>query len=173
MGIEASALCRITDKLNWNANATLSQNRIQEFMEIIVDYGQNFDEFNLIENQYQDTDISFSPSLIMGSQLSFAPAESLEVALLSKYVGKQYLDNTSNDNRKIDAFFTNDIRINYALPVQGIKGLNLVLVNMFNEMYESNGYTFGYFGGLDFEVRENYFYPQAGTNFLISLGLKF
>jgi len=40
-------------------------------------------------------------------------------------------------------------------------------------MYESNGYTFGYFGGADFEVRENYFYPQAGTNFLVSLGLNF
>lgn len=175
MGLEASALWRIADKINWNINATLSQNRIQEFTEIIVDYGPNFDEFNLIENQYQDTDISFSPSLIMGSQLSFSAAESLEIALLTKYVGEQYLDNTSNDNRKIDAFFTNDIRINYDLPVQGIKGLNLSLLvnNVFNEMYESNGYTFGYFGGSDFEVRENYFYPQAGTNFLVSLGLKF
>ncbi len=175
MGLEASALWSITDKLNWNVNATISQNRIQEFTEIIVDYGENFDEFNLIENDYQDTDISFSPSLIMGSQLSFAPVESLEIALLSKYVGEQYLDNTSNDDRKIDAFFTNDIRINYALPLKGIKGMNLSLLvnNMFNEMYESNGYTFGYFGGSDFEVRENYFYPQAGTNFLVSLGLKF
>jgi len=175
MGLEAAALWSISDKVNWNVNATVSQNRINSFEEVIIDYGTNFDEFNLIRNQYEDTDISFSPSLIMGSQLSFSPFEGFEIALLSKYVGEQYLDNTSNDDRKIDAFFTNDIRVNYDFPVKGIKGMNLsVLVNnVFNEMYESNGYTFGYFGGSDFEVRENYFYPQAGTNFLVSLGLRF
>lgn len=175
MGLEASAQWDISDKVNWNINATLSQNKIQSFEEIIIDYGANFDEYNFVRTQYKDTDISFSPSLIMGSQLSFAPVDRLQVALLSKYVGEQYLDNTSNAARKIDAFFTNDLRINYDLPVNGIKGMNLSLLvnNIFNEMYESNGYTFGYYGGLDYEVRENYFYPQAGTNFLVSLGLKF
>lgn len=32
---------------------------------------------------------------------------------MSKYVGEQYLDNTSNSDRKLDAFFVNDFRINY------------------------------------------------------------
>ena len=175
MGLEASAIWNISDKVNWNVNATVSENKINAFEEIIIDYGVNFDEFNFIRNQYENTDISFSPSLIMGSQLSFTVLENMEIALLSKYVGDQYLDNTSNEDRKIDAFFTNDIRLNYDLPVAGLKRMNLsVLVNnIFNEMYESNGYTFGYFGGADFEVRENYFYPQAGTNFLVSLGLNF
>ena len=40
-------------------------------------------------------------------------------------------------------------------------------------MYSSNGYTFGYFAGQDFEVRENYFYPQAPRNFLFSVMLRF
>jgi len=175
MGLEASANWNISEQLNWNVNATISENKIRAFEEVIIDYGVNFDEFNLIRNQYENTDISFSPSLIMGSQLSFTPIKDLEVAVLSKYVGDQYLDNTSNENRKIDAFFTNDIRLNYAVPLDGLKGMTISLLvnNVLNEMYESNGYTFGYFGGTDFEVRENYFYPQAGTNFLLNLSLKF
>lgn len=175
MGLEASANWNISNSLNWNVNATISENKIRSFEEVIIDYGVNFDEFNLIRNQYENTNISFSPNLIMGSQLSFRPIDAFEVALLSKYVGDQYLDNTSNDDRKIDAFFTNDIRVNYDIPVKGLKAMNISLLvnNVLNEMYESNGYTFGYFGGTDFEVRENYFYPQAGTNFLLSLGLKF
>jgi len=175
MGLEASANWNISNTLNWNVNATLSENKIRAFEEVIIDYGVNFDEFNLIRNQYENTDISFSPSIIMGSQLSFNPIDAFEIALLSKYVGEQYLDNTSNVERKIDAFFTNDIRMNYVVPIKGLKEMNISLLvnNVLNEMYESNGYTFGYFGGADFEVRENYFYPQAGTNFLLSLGLKF
>ena len=71
--------------------------------------------------------------------------------------------------------FVNDVRINYAFKTKTIKeiSLNLLVNNVFNTEYETNGYTFGYFGGLNFEVRENYLYPQAGTNFLFSLGLGF
>jgi iron complex outermembrane receptor protein len=99
----------------------------------------------------------------------------LELAILSKYVGDQYLDNTSNENRKIDAFFVNDLRINYGFNTKFIKRVNLSLLvnNLLNEKYETNGYTFGYFGGPDYEVRQKYFYPQAGTNFLFSVGLDF
>ena len=51
--------------------------------------------------------------------------------------------------------------------------LNLLVNNLLNHEYETNGYTFGYFAGLNNEVRENYFFPQAGTNFLLSMALEF
>jgi len=175
MGIEAQLGIEVAKGLTWKVNAAFSENKIKAFDEIIFDYGAAFDEFNEVRTTFEDTDISFSPGVVMGSQLSYEPAEGLSFALLSKYVGDQFLDNTSSDNRKIDAFFVNDLRINYGFPVKGIKRmtLNLLVNNLLNTEYESNGYTFGYFGGPDFEVRENYFYPQAGTNFLLSLGLEF
>ena len=156
-------------------NAAFSENRIKAFDELIFDFGVAFDEFNEVRTSFEDTDISFSPSVVMGSQLSYEPSEGLSFALLSKYVGEQFLDNTSNDSRKIDAFFVNDLRINYGFDVKGLKkvNLNLLVNNLFNLEYETNGYTFGYFGGPAFEVRENWFYPQAGTNFLLSLALEF
>ncbi len=174
-GIEVSGMVKLSNSVYWSVNAALSQNKIKAFDEIIFDYGVNFDEFNEVRTRFEDTDISFSPGLVAGSQLAFRPTNGLELSLLSKYVGEQFLDNTSDNNRKIDAFFVNDFRVNYSFKTELIKevSLNLLINNVFNTEYESNGYTFGYFGGPGFEVRENYFYPQAGTNFLISLGLSF
>ena len=175
MGVEIQAGAELAKNLMLNANLTLSQNRIENFEEVIYDYGAAFDEFNEIRNNYSDTDIAFSPSVVAGGQLTYMPTSGLSLSLLSKYVGEQYLDNTSNENRQIDAFFVNDFRVNYSIKPRFMKEmtLNLLVNNIFNVQYESNGYTFGYFGGANFEVRENYLYPQAGTNFLLSLGLNF
>lgn len=174
-GIEAQIGAALSKNIRWDVNATFSANKISSFEEVIFDYGENFDEYNEVRTTFENTDISFSPSLIFGSQLSFNPIERLDLSLLSKYVGEQFLDNTANDARKIDAFFVNDIRVNYTFKAKSFKGVDLSLLvnNVLNEQYESNGYTFGYFGGADYEVRENYYYPQAGTNFLLSLGLRF
>lgn len=175
MGIELNGGIRLSNSFEWAANVALSRNKIQSFEEVIFDYGADFSEFNEVRTTFEDTDISFSPNIVAGSQLTYKPFFGFEVTWLSKYVGDQFLDNTSNENRKIDAFFVNDIRFNYGFSPNWIKKINLSLLvnNVLNERYASNGYTFGYFGGADFEVRENYLYPQAGTNFLLSLGLEF
>jgi iron complex outermembrane receptor protein len=73
----------------------------------------------------------------------------------------------------LDAFFVNDLRINYSLKPKGLKNLTLSLLvnNLFNTEYESNGYTYSYlYYGL---VTENFVYPQAGTNFLTAIKLRF
>lgn len=175
MGVELVGGMQLNSWFGFQANLALSRNKIKSFQEVIFDYGANFDEYNEVRTEFEDTDISFSPSVVAGSQITFTPVSNLELAILSKYVGDQYLDNTSNENRKIDAFFVNDLRINYGFNTKFIKRVNLSLLvnNLLNEKYETNGYTFGYFGGPDYEVRENYFYPQAGTNFLFSVGLDF
>ena len=166
LGLELSSGYRISEKLDWSANLTLSQNRIKEFTEIIYDYTNGFD---IIENKFEDTDISFSPSLIAASTLTAKITDKAKVSLLSKYVGKQYLDNTSNENRLIDAFFVNDILVNWDLGISNLKNasFNIQISNLLNTKYSSNGYTYGYvFGDA---VRENFYYPQAGTNVLIGL----
>jgi iron complex outermembrane receptor protein len=93
---------------------------------------------------------------------------------LSKYVSEQYLDNTSNSARKLDAFFVNDLRVAYNTSFRGLKniGLTLLLNNLFSEKYESNGYTFSYLYGGSFTT-ENYYFTQAPRNFLLSLNVKF
>jgi iron complex outermembrane receptor protein len=93
---------------------------------------------------------------------------------LSKYVGSQYLDNTSNKGRKLNAFFTQDARIAYALHRSPVKNAELIFQvnNIFNKKYEPNGYTFSYvsLGNL---VTENYYYPMAGINWIAGFNLRF
>jgi iron complex outermembrane receptor protein len=89
-------------------------------------------------------------------------------------VGDQYLDNSSSPDKQLDAFFVNDIRLNYLFKTKLIReiGFTLAINNVFNEQYESNGYTYGYiYGGK--RITENFYYPQAGTNLLAGISLKF
>jgi len=173
-GVELEGAVKINSKLTWGANVTLSQNKIKTFTEVIYDYGINYDEYNEIRNEFNDVDIAFSPSVIAGSSLSYNPARSFEATLLSKYVGDQYLDNTFNASRKLDAYFINDIRLSYQPTVRGFKDItvSLLLNNVLDVEYESNGYTYGYLGGGE-TVRQNYYYPQAGRNYLMMLAMKF
>ncbi len=169
-GLELVGGIQINPKWKLSANATFSQNKIKHFTETIVNYDGEADKVT----HYQKTDISFSPNLIAGGQLSFNPTKNLELTWLSKYVGKQYMDNTSNNDRSLDAFFVNDLRVSYSIYPKIVKELNFSLLvnNIFNHLYEPNGYTYSYI--YDRQVTtENFYYPQAGTNFLLAVRVKF
>ncbi|MCX8490258.1 MAG: TonB-dependent receptor [Cyclobacteriaceae bacterium] len=175
MGIELDGTIQLSKRLRWNANLTLSRNKIKKFTEVLNDYGINFDEFNEVTNVYVDTDVSFSPSVIAGSVFSVIPAKGIEVSWLSKYVGQQFLDNTSNSKRQIDSYFVNDLRINYSLKPRFMRELSVgVLINnLLDESYESNGFTYGHFAGLSNIYRQNFYYPQAGRNYMLMVALRF
>ncbi len=168
-GVEITGGYEISDKISWSGNFTYSQSKIKEYVEDLNDY----QEGGVFTNTYHDTFIAYSPDIIGMSQFIFTPVNSLDLILFSKYVGKQYLDNTSNENRKLDPYFVNDIIINYTIKTRFIEeiGINLMVNNVFNIEYESNGYSFGYLYGE--EYRETYYYPQAGINFLAGLNLRF
>jgi iron complex outermembrane receptor protein len=174
MGVELVSAYQISDAFLWSANISFSQNKIQNFTEVVYDYGANFDEFNVVEIEHKDTDISFSPSVVAGSSLTFRPFAGVEAELLTKYVGKQYLDNTSNDDRAIDSYLTNDLRLAYSFRTNELKNVRLSLLvnNVFNIEYNANGYTWGYYYGADL-YQQNNFYPQATRNFLASVSLRF
>ena len=170
IGIEATEKWQISPKLNWGLTAALSSNKVQNFTEYVDDY----DNGGQIQNSYKNTNLAFSPSFVASSEFSLSPLPKTQIALLSKYVGRQYLDNTSNNNRGIDAFFVNDIRLSYNTSLKRLKNIGITLLanNVFAELYESNGYTFSYLYDKTFTT-ENYYYPQARNNFLLSLSLKF
>jgi len=172
MGIEISANYQLTREINWMLNATVSRNKIKNFTEVIYDYAYDDDRF-VVENHYENTDISFSPNTIFGSNLSYSK-NGFTAQLLSKFVGKQYLDNTSNEDRIINNYFVNDLNLTYSFSAWAMKSieLNLLVNNIFNLEYEANGYTWGYMweGWL---YQQNNYYPQAGINFLAGIRLRF
>lgn len=173
-GIELEGSYQLSKPLTWGLNASFSQNKIDNFTEVMTDFGDAFDEFTIINNEFKDTDISFSPNVVIGSIINYTPIDGLSIGLQSKYVGEQFLDNTSNKGRIIEAYFINDLNIGYTFKTDFIKeiGLQLLVNNILDVQYESNGYTWGYLAGST-NYRQNNYYPQAGTNFLFALNLKF
>jgi iron complex outermembrane receptor protein len=168
-GLELSASWKFAPKWQLSANTTFSQNKIKNFTETVVNYDGDADKIN----KFSKTDISFSPNLISGGQISFSPTKNLEFAWLSKYVSKQFMDNTSDDNRSLNAFFVNDLRASFSIKPKIVKELtfSLLVNNLFNHLYESNGYTYSYI--YDKQVTtENFYYPQAGTNFLLAVKVR-
>lgn len=165
IGMEFDGRWVPSDWFAWGATLAYSQNKIKNFTEVVGD----------IENFYKITDISFSPDWVASSELAFTPWEPLELAVLSKYVSSQYLDNTSSDERSIDGFFVNNLRVAYHTSIWKLKnvGLSLLVNNLFNEQYSASGFTWGYYLSENDRVSYNYYYPQATTNFLLGLNLKF
>jgi iron complex outermembrane receptor protein len=170
MGVEIETGIQVSKVLKIKANATFSNNKIKNFTETIV----NYDGGANVEKQYAETDIAFSPSTIFGSQILYNPVKNLELGFLSKYVGKQYLDNTTNENSKLNSYFTNDLRAIYTIKGKTLKEVNFSFLvnNIFNTLYESNGYTYSYISEKQ-TITENFYYPQAGTNVLFGVNLKF
>ena len=169
-GLELVASAKITSWLNAAGNFSVSKNKVKDFTEYIDDYDNGGQQIN----QYSSTDIAFSPNMVGGATINFIPLKNAELSLISKYVGKQYLDNTQNENKKLNAFYTQDVRFIYTISKGCLKELNIILQanNVFNKLYEPNGYTFSYYYGGSLTT-ENYYFPMAGRNFMVGVNVKF
>ena len=169
-GIELDGSYTISQHFLINANAALSRNKIKEFNEQIYNYDIN--DYTTIN--YTKTDISFSPNAVVFGELVYKPVTGFAIALQSKYVDKQYMDNTQNEQRKLKGYWVNNARLGYDFSFKGVKNMNIGLLvnNILNKKYESNGYTYG---SISEGVRttDNFYFPQAGTNLLLSLNVKF
>ncbi|MDE3143318.1 MAG: TonB-dependent receptor [Bacteroidota bacterium] len=169
LGIELQGGYIFTEWLNINANLSFSRNKIKDFTEYI----DNWD--NGLQNTvvHNNTDISFSPSVIGGATITVLPAKNFEIDLLSKYVSKQYMDNAQNESRILNSFYTQDIKLNYTIKNKIFKEWNIIaqVNNIFNKKYEPNGWTYAYIsnGAL---TTSNSYYPMAGTNVLFGLNIK-
>lgn len=169
-GIELQSNYRFTDKISLGLFGTFSQNKIRNFESILYDYT---DGFEVVNTEHKDTDIAFSPSVVAGGMFNYQVVKGLEATLFGKYVGEQFLDNTSNDTRKLDDYFVSDLLIRYQFKSKYTEGISLSLKvnNIFDLAYSANGYTYSYiFGDL---ITENFLFPQAGINFLAGIKVEF
>ncbi|WP_445664517.1 TonB-dependent receptor [Fodinibius sp. AD559] len=169
-GIELQAGIQLHENLEWSGNATFSRNKIEEYTYYLDNYVTGSQE----STTYTDTDIAFSPGFTGNSSLRFTH-QGFSASLNTKYVSKQYLDNTQTESRTLDPYLVNDLRLSYdwsTTPLLNILKATLKVNNIFDEMYESNGYTYGYISGGEKQFF-NYYYPQAGRNILLQLSFNF
>ena len=190
MGLELEGSVEIINGLTMSAAATFSQNKIKNFTEYI----DSWDTGEQLQVQHKDTDLALSPNLIYSSALSYDvfPKENkqqLTLSLSGKYVGKQFIDNTSNEFAKLDKYFYSDFRIGYSIKPKWVEKIAITLLvrNLFDAKYSTNAWTYRYqsefYDGRKYdpytrlESGDIYnltgFYPQAGRNFLLGVSLHF
>ena len=169
-GVEFMAGIKFLRKFNWNLNVTISSNKIENFTEYVEDW----DNSGLKANTIGKSDLAFSPDLIANSILAYRLCSNFEISLLSNYVGKQYIDNTSSNDRKLKAYLVNNLKFDYTPDQKIFKELKfkLLINNLFNKQYESNAWVYSYL----YQGRRNKmdgYFPQAGANFMFSISVGF
>ena len=187
-GVEFTGAAILSEKFTLKFNLTLSENKISTFTE----YVDNWDTWGKDEVVHENTDIAFSPGIIGGGQLIFTPFEKengkLQFALLSKYVGNQYIDNTSSEFAKLDAYLVHDLRISYLIKSNLFREVEVSswIRNLSNQNYISNAWVYRFNTAYDPTSYDMYANPengntynqigafnQAGINFFVGLKLRF
>ncbi len=169
-GLELMAGMKLTEKLIWDVNLTLSKNKIKDFTEYVDDW----DNGGQIANKLGTTDLAFAPEIIANSQISWMAAKGLNISMQSYSVSKQYTDNSSSNERKINGYFLNNLKFIYRVQQRFAKELNLHLMvnNLFDAQYESNAWVYSYMLGGERFAMDGYF-PQAGINFMAGFDIRF
>ena len=169
-GIELQAGIQIAKSLVWNGNTTFSLNKIKNFTE----YVDNWDTGGQEVFDLGTTDLAFSPNITGNSQFIYSPGDRFSFSFASLYVSRQYIDNTSSEDRILDAYFVNNLKADYRFTTSLFEEITLHLMvnNLFNEKYESNAWVYSYIYGNQRYKMDGYF-PQAGTHFMFGVDFNF
>lgn len=165
-GVEILYGLRLLRPLDWKGNLNFSTNKINNFTA----YADDWDNGGQIREELGETDLSFSPSVTANSTFIWRIYKGLTADWTLKYVGKQFIDNTSNDERVLDPYLINNLRLSYTLKTA--KGaeiqIKLSLNNMFNEEYESNAWVYRYYYQMN-PMQMNGYFPQAGRHGMVGV----
>lgn len=172
-GIELMAGAELPFGLSWDANATLSRNRIKNFTEVLYD-DNTYEKWEI---NHGDTQIAFSPEIIANNIFGYN-YKGLALSMHTQYVGKQYMSNAEQSDHILDAYFVSNLYASYTFKMRGTKSITVGanIYNIFGEEYENNGYAgSGYYTDNGEKVRYNYagYAAQAGTNFLGHISIRF
>ncbi|MFN5217503.1 MAG: TonB-dependent receptor [Sphingomonadales bacterium] len=170
-GIEMGFEQKLAKQLKAGGNLSLSQNRIKSIVNVIPDYftyQQNDSVFN-------DVPIAMSPDINGAFWLEYTLLKNTSVRYIHKYVGRQYLDNTGDKYRSLNPYQFAELWLqkSYTLKSGAALDIQLQVLNVFNSLYSSNGYTFMYTYGSRDITQEVFLYPQAGRNFMGGITLRF
>ncbi len=184
-GIEIEGSYLLTQKLRWSANLTLSKNKLDTITQFIDNWDTGIQEAVTHEN----TDLAFSPNIIWSSQLSYAINNNTSMNFVSKYVGKQYIDNTSSNDRQLDDYLISNLQIDYKLKstIFNTAKISILINNIFDNEYVSNAWLYRFISeGFDPRDSDHYvtkdsdsrynmagYFPQATRNYLVGLTLGF
>jgi iron complex outermembrane receptor protein len=172
LGVELQGGVQLADFLTLGGNLTVSRNRVGSFTEVLDDFGADDEYLGQVAVVRENTPLSFSPDLTAALELAYertlAERHQLGAALQTKYVGDRYVDNSGAPGSRLDAYYYSDLRLSYDLDRK--YRLTFLLRNVTDQLYFSNGWGYR-FRSEGVATTLQGLYPQAGRNFLLSLGV--
>ena len=156
----------------WNLNAAFSMNKILDYTDYVDDWDSETGEQRTAK--LGTSTISFSPAIIAGNDFTFTPVKDFNISFITKFVSKQYLDNSQDENLVIKPYCVSNLHFDYTLRTRAISeiGFFFHINNIFNHKYASNAWIYKFYSGNELNYSAGY-YPQAGINFIGGIRLKF
>ena len=174
-GIEIVAGGRLSDHFRWDGNISISTNKILNYHSYVSVYDPDYDVVGTVDSVYTSTNIGYSPNVVTNSVFTYTRGN-FEASIMSQFVGKQYLDNTSTEEKSVNSYIVNNLSLKYSLPLKKMKSVDFQILvnNLFNETYETGGYAWTeMYPGDANQYHYKYLYPQAGIHLLGSVTFKF
>ena len=176
-GVEIVGGVKLPYGFEWNGNVTLSQNKALNY----TSYTDNWDYWNdpttedyQIQTFFESTNLSFSPNLIVSGNLIYRAPKIFSFSCEGKYIGLQYIDNTSSLERSLKPYFTRDMHFMFDISSSYFDKIRVKLsvFNILNQEYETNAWVYRYFYQDNYYNMDGYF-PQANRHFSLGLALTF
>ena len=184
-GLEVEGSYELSKKLNISGNLTISENKVDTFTQFI----DNWDTWGQSQVIHENTDLAFSPKLIWAAQANYKFSDDISLLFNSKYVGEQFIDNTSSDERKLDDYLISNLQIDYTFNSFLFKNakISFLINNLFDVEYVSNAWVYRYISNsYDPRSSDAYttltsdgiydmagYFPQAKRNYLLGITLEF
>lgn len=177
-GIELAGAWQIAKPIRFDANLTLSLNKLKNFTAYFDTY-DNINDWNPVEQTtefYSKSNLTLSPEIIGMAMITVNPCKSISLSLNGKYIGKQYMDNSSSDIAKVPAYFVAGFNAmkDFKLKNNSAIQLSFTVDNLFNNKYYSYGWIAQsrFMDGSNPEIYQGV-YAQAPINFIAKIAYKF
>ena len=183
-GIEIETKHKLNNKISISGNLSISKNKIKKFTEYI----DNWDNWGQDSVVHENTDLAFSPNAIFNVITEYKISPKFLVNFSSKYVGKQYIDNTSSNDRMLDDYMVQNLQFTYDFKTSFVEKckISLRINNIFNKEYVSNAWVYSFTSNnwdptssdpyVSKNSRNGYdmagYFPEATRNFLLAITIR-
>lgn len=184
-GIELSAAWHLSPVFQAAANLTLSENKLKNYT-CWVDTYDNDSDWNQVQQTevfYESSHLTLSPGIIGMVKFTAQPFINVSKRLANtnfsldgKYIGEQYMDNSSSAAARVPAYFTMSLNASHKFKLKDNSQIELSLCidNLLNDKYYSYGwiYTAKFLNGAADYVEQG-IYAQAERNFMFRISYEF
>ena len=184
-GVEIESSYILNNKLSLSGNLTISENKLDS----LVQYVDNWDTGDQNQVVHENTDLAFSPNLTWAANINYKYNKNTNFLLNTKYVGDQYIDNTSSEKRMLESYLISNFQIDYHFKssIFTKAKISFLVNNLFDIEYVNNAWIYRYISdSSDPREYDDYttqgdgniydmagYFPQATRNYLLGLTLGF